>query len=241
VVAYRLDFSVPGNDNLGSNMSRLCFRCRAGPEKSQAWIDTNVSEMALDQTTSLSLLERVRLRNTAAWNKLCDLYLPMVIQWCRWGAVREDDISDISQEVFLAVSKYIDSFRRSEKGQSFRAWLRTITKHKIIDFARGRGDEAHAAGGSDAQRKLVDVPAIADESTDEQVISKENAILYARAMAIVVAEFPEWYRIAFTLLVIQERSPQEVADMVDKRVSAVYNVKARILRRLRTEFTELLM
>jgi RNA polymerase sigma-70 factor (ECF subfamily) len=191
-------------------------------------------------TTSLSLIERVQANDSLAWTQLQDLYAPLIVQWCRWAGVQEHEIADIGQEVFLAVTRNIQRFSKSEPGQSFRGWLRSITQSKIIDAHRARGQLPLANGGTDALRRMAEVPETlsSDESTAHA--KQEVIILYRRAMEIVARDFPDWYGKAVWALVVDNQTPEHVAEQHQVRISAVYNAKARVLRRLRQEFAELI-
>src|SRR5436309_2947113 len=50
--------------------------------------------------TSLSLLARARTREAAAWERLVDLYAPLVYHWCRRCGLSAEDSADVFQEVF---------------------------------------------------------------------------------------------------------------------------------------------
>lgn len=66
----------------------------------------------------------------------------------------EQDLSDVVQEVFKAVSLNINRFRRDRPGDTFRGCLRTISRSKVNDCFRKKGKEATAAGGSEAHGDL---------------------------------------------------------------------------------------
>src|SRR5262245_36645258 len=88
------------------------------------------------QATSLTLLQRVQARQPDAWERLVDLYAPLVLHWCRRGGLHGDDADDVFQEVFRSLAEHIADFRRDRPGDSFRGWLRTITRNKLLDHFR---------------------------------------------------------------------------------------------------------
>src|SRR6185369_14090212 len=110
------------------------------------------------QATSLTLLQRVQASQPAAWERLVDLYAPLVLHWCRRGGLNGQDADDVFQEVFRSVAEHVGDFRRDRPGDSFRGWLRTITRNKVLDYFRRQQQQAVAAGGSDMQRQLLEVP-----------------------------------------------------------------------------------
>src|SRR5436853_6854235 len=82
--------------------------------------------------TPLSLLQKVRGRDQQAWNQLVDLYGPMVYDWCLRAGLQPADAADVGQDVFMPVARAIGEFRRDRPGDSFRGWLYTITRRKIM-------------------------------------------------------------------------------------------------------------
>ena len=53
-----------------------------------------------DKATSLTLLARVRNQQADAWDRLVDLYAPLVHYWCRRSELSPEDTADVFQEVF---------------------------------------------------------------------------------------------------------------------------------------------
>src|SRR5262245_9179854 len=86
--------------------------------------------------TSRTLLERVRAGEATAWQQLVNLYSPLVLRCCRRWDLQDQDVADVFQEVFQAVALHIGSFRKEKPGDTFRGWLRTITRNKVYDHFR---------------------------------------------------------------------------------------------------------
>src|SRR5436190_19761952 len=90
---------------------------------------------ARDSTsTSRSLLARVHANDPDAWTRLITLYAPLVRHWCRKLSLPDQEIADVFQEVCKAVAGHIQEFRKVEHKDTFRGWLRTITKNKVLDY-----------------------------------------------------------------------------------------------------------
>src|SRR6516162_4092472 len=101
------------------------------------------------QSTSLSLLERARRREPAAWNRLIALYRPLVLYWCRRGGIHGPDAEDVSQEVFAGAAGGLDKFHRDQPGDTFRGWLRGITCNQVLLYQRKTQRQPRGQGGSD--------------------------------------------------------------------------------------------
>src|SRR5580765_1041873 len=108
-------------------------------------------EEPLDHT-SLTLLDRVRRKDKEAWERLVSLYTPLVYHWCIIAGLQAADAEETAQEVFLAVARAVVSFHRDQDGDTFRGWLRIITRNKIFDHAVPPGGGGQ--GGSAAQKRL---------------------------------------------------------------------------------------
>jgi RNA polymerase sigma-70 factor (ECF subfamily) len=191
-------------------------------------------------TTSRSLLERVKRDEPAAWDRLVTLYAPLVYQWCRSWGLREQDATDIIQDVFQSVAVHIGTFRKERAGDTFRGWLHTITRNKVHDFFRRRVREPEGVGGSEAQAHLAQLPAPGPH--EDSSLSEEHGerALMARALELIRHEFAERTWQAFYRTAIEGRSAPEVADELSMSAGAVRVAKSRVLQRLREELGDLI-
>jgi RNA polymerase sigma-70 factor, ECF subfamily len=187
-------------------------------------------------TTSRSLLARVTANDPAAWDRLITLYAPLVWHWCRKLALPEQEIADVFQEVCKAVAGHIRDFRKDRAADTFRGWLRTITKNKVLDHFRARQREPQAAGGSSAQWRWSQVPeATLDDDADG---SEAYQLLLQRALALIQDEFEERTWRAFARVVMDGVSPRDAAVELGTTAGAVRVAKCRVLHRLRQELGE---
>ncbi len=188
---------------------------------------------------SSTLLEQVRARRPEAWQRLVCLYGPVVYRWCRQYGVARDDAPDLVQEVFAAVALHIDGFHRHRPGDSFTAWLRTVTRNVIRGCFRSRHDRAVAQGGSDAQEWFLQVPEL-PEPVEASDSPETSSWIMPIGLDLVRAEFENHTWEAFRRVVIERQSPARVAVDLGMTIAAVYQAKSRVLRRLRQELDGLL-
>jgi RNA polymerase sigma-70 factor (ECF subfamily) len=188
-----------------------------------------------DPPTSVSLLQRLRTDDQEAWQRLYKLYAPLVAHWCQRGGVRAADIDDVCQDVFRAVAGGLSGFRRERPGDTFRGWLHGITRFKVVDHFR-KNQRNEGEGGSDAQRRLLDLPVPEMDDNDEVEISS----LYHRALEMVRAEFEERTWQAFWRVAIDGLTPAVVASELGVSAAAIRQAKSRILRRLKEEVGDLI-
>jgi RNA polymerase sigma-70 factor (ECF subfamily) len=188
-------------------------------------------------STSSSLLQRVRANDAGAWERLVDLYAPLVYHWCRRGRLPPEDTADVFQEVFRAVAEHIGTFRHDRPGDSFRGWLRTITRSKVCDHLRRMADQPQAPGGTDAQRLLHEVPA-PDADEEDPAEAGLVAQQLRRVLEAIRGEFEERTWRAFWEVQMEGRGTDEVGAELGMTAAAVRKAKFRVLRRLREEMGE---
>ncbi|MBN1178329.1 MAG: RNA polymerase sigma factor [Anaerolineae bacterium] len=86
-------------------------------------------------TSDEELVEQAQAGDEAAFNLLCDRYLPRVYSRLR-AMVPLDAVEDVTQEVFIAALRGLNRFG----GRStFRTWLAAIVRHKAADYFRAQG------------------------------------------------------------------------------------------------------
>lgn len=192
-----------------------------------------------DSRTSTTLLRLAQGNDPAAWHRLVNLYSPLVYRWCRQAGLQDADCVDLGQEVFRAVARKLGDFRRDRAGDSFRGWVRAITRNKLRDHFRAQAAAAEPVGGSTARDVLGQIPDTADDSAAEP-LREETALLYRRALDLIAAEFEPQTWQAFWRVAVEDQKPADVAQALGVTPNAVYLATSRIRRRLREEFADLL-
>jgi RNA polymerase sigma-70 factor (ECF subfamily) len=191
-----------------------------------------------NERTSSTLLERARRQDPLAWGRLVDLYTPLVWRWCRRLNVKPEDTEDVCQEVMRAVHRALPAFRRDRPGDSFRAWLRTITRRKVVDQWHRRSP-ADGEGGSDAVSRLQGVPDPEADVTPHGDDDLELGILYRRAVRVIRGECEDRTWTAFWRVTIDDEPVEAVAAALQMSPNAVYLARSRIRKRLRELLVEL--
>jgi RNA polymerase sigma-70 factor (ECF subfamily) len=137
--------------------------------------------------------------------------------------------------VFKAVATGLDGFRRDRPGDTFRGWLRGITRYKILDHIRRRAGDVEAQGGSEALKQLHQ---LAEQELPEDT-EDDLGGLYRRALELVRGEFEPRTWEAFWRSAVDGQSPAEIAAALGVTPAAVRKAKSRVLHRLRQEVGDL--
>jgi RNA polymerase sigma-70 factor (ECF subfamily) len=187
---------------------------------------------AASGSTDSSLLRQARQRQSGAWQKLVELYGPLVYGWSRRANLQAADAADIVQEVLAAAAAGLDTFEKRPDG-GFRAWLRSITGHKISDHLRRRQRGPQSVGGSGAVAQFQQVPSPEDLLPEESGAMRERARIVHTALEELRGEIEERTWQAFWRTTIEGQSAAEVAAALGMKTGAVYQAKSRTLIRLR--------
>jgi RNA polymerase sigma-70 factor (ECF subfamily) len=188
--------------------------------------------------TSQSLLERVRLRDAAAWSRLVDLYSPLVCHWCRKTGLGPEETADVVQETFLAVATHLPKFQKQNPSDTFRGWLRVIARNKIRDVFRRQHRQPQGQGGTTARQQFENLPDVSEIEISEGDRAEEQRLLLRQALELVRGEFEDVTWQAFYRVVVDGRSAQDAALDLDTTAGAVRQAKYKVLRRLRQELDE---
>jgi RNA polymerase sigma-70 factor (ECF subfamily) len=192
-----------------------------------------------EQGTSLTLLARSRANEPGAWDRLVRLYAPLVRNWCLAAGVQDADADDVVQEVFQAALHGLAGFRRDRPGDTFRGWLRGITRHLLVQQFRRAQRQPRGSGGSAAFERIQEVPAPAAELAEDDSPAEMQG-LYRRALEQVRGEFEERTWQMFWMATVEERTPAAVAELMGVSAAAVRKAKSRVLHRLREEMGDLI-
>ena len=195
--------------------------------------------------TSLTLLERVRheslcgdgavRRDNEAWNRLVELYTPLLFHWSLRTGLNEAESEDLVQEVFAALLTKLRTFERLRDG-SFRKWLQVVTVNKCRErFRRKQLPTVNGDGGSDPLSAVADPATLAEFWEDDY-----RQQLVQRAMQIMQAEFSEKVWQACHQHIVLSRPAAEVAEELGITANAVRVYSSRVLARLRVELSDLL-
>lgn len=195
------------------------------------------------ERTSTEFLERLRSRESEAWNTFLRIYVPLIRFWCLQSGfgLAWPERQDISQEVCAKVSAGIHKFDHNRKESSFRGWLRTITNNQIRDYFRARKkNENVTVLIGDNDYAVCPVAFLGeDENDDPECEAKELIVLTRQVMKQVKMQVKEKSWEVFRLQLVEGKDSSEIAEMMGMTGDAVRQIRSRILKRIREEFAKL--
>jgi RNA polymerase sigma factor (sigma-70 family) len=190
--------------------------------------------------TSLSLLERLRgSTESESWDRLVELYAPLIRAWLRRYDVQDSDAHDLMQEVLLAVSKDLGSFEHRGQPGAFRGWLKAILLNRLRKFWRARDRRPQARGDSDIDARLAQLD---DPSSEMSRIWNREHDQYVLRQLLDLAEphfAPNTWK-AFCRVALDGAKADVVGQEMGISRNAVVIAKCRVLSWLRQESEDLI-
>ena len=187
-----------------------------------------------NETTRSSVLKAVAdTENTAAWNRLFDLYAGFVFSMARHKGLKPEDADDIVQVVFADLARNLPTFKYDRKKGRFRSYLTGLVNWRVMDRLKASKrdaelkanfwEEAKAAGGDD------------DFSEREwQVAAMEEAL---RRMKPSVS--PEHYA-AFVASAVEGQDTDVVTKLYGISCDSLYQIRKRLTAKLHDKLAEVL-
>ncbi|HEV3261471.1 MAG TPA: sigma-70 family RNA polymerase sigma factor [Gemmataceae bacterium] len=190
--------------------------------------------------TPISLLERLRLRPDAqAWQRLVDLYSPLIRNWLRRYALHAADADDLTQDVLGVLVRELPQFHHDLRPGAFRRWLRTVTVNRIRNFWRARKARPMATGDSDFEH-VLDQLEDPDSGLSRLWDHEHDQHVIRRLLELIEPEFEPATWKAFRRLVLDGEPTAKVAAELGISPNAVRIAKSRILTRFRQEIDGLI-
>src|SRR5277367_921320 len=116
--------------------------------------------MTKDPTTRASLLLRLRdPGDQPAWTEFVDRYAPLVYGYARKQGLQDADAADLSQDVLAAVAGAVKRLEYDPGRGSFRNWLFTAVRRKLLNWRAAQNNRVRGSGDSDTHRLLEQCPA----------------------------------------------------------------------------------
>jgi RNA polymerase sigma-70 factor (ECF subfamily) len=157
------------------------------------------------------LVDRAQKGDGQAFEALYQRYLPRVYNRLR-ALIPQEDVDDLTQDVFLAVVRSLTSFERSS---TFVTWLYSITNHKISDYYRHRKkrEGVERSFASQEVRLVVSDPSA---SAEDRALVRQ-----------VLRQLPERYRQVLLLRFAEDLSFKEIAQVMDLSLEATKSLYRR--------------
>ena len=183
-------------------------------------------------STSASLISRARVGDATAWQRLVEVYSPVVYRWAKSAGLQDSDASDVMQEAFSDVARGLPRFRKEKPSDSFRGWLWVIARNRLRQHFNRISREPRGVGGSAHVDQIHRVPDFLQTDLLPDEVQVKSAVVH-RALELIRDEFQQRTWQAFWQLTVSGQSASDIASELGMNEKAVRQAKYRVLCRLR--------
>jgi RNA polymerase sigma-70 factor (ECF subfamily) len=186
------------------------------------------------ENEEIQLIEEAKKGDLAAFEKLILSYEKMIYNYCLRMTNSREDAEDLTQEVFIRLYKSLKRFRGRSK---FSTYVYRIAHNICIDHYRKSkvGIIFLSQPKNSEDDREMDLPA-AEPSPEETALQKEQQELLLQC----IAQLKPNYRTIIVLREIQERSYEEIAEILNMPLGTVKSHLSRARTALREAVRPLL-
>ncbi len=196
--------------------------------------------------TRATLIQRLKnWQDQSSWQDFFDTYWKLIYCVALKSGLTEVEAQDVVQETMVSVAKQMPAFKYDPAIGSFKAWLLTLTRWRIVDQFRKRGPLVeHNPFPNDTETGTRTVDKVADplsQDLDRLWDAEWEENLLEAAMAKTKRRVdPQKFQI-FDLYVNKEWDPARVAEAFAIPVAQVYLAKHRVTEVIKEEVKRLEM
>lgn len=186
--------------------------------------------MVGEDTRSDAEVVALTLRERDAFAVLISRYEAKLDRYVRrLGVRRDEDRSDLLQDIFIKVYRNLHSF---DSALSFSAWIYRIAHNETMSWFRKRNarPEGHLVEDSEAALGYV----VSSQESSSVPLNAHDRELVAKALDLL----PEKYRTILVLRFFEERTYEEIADILKIPMGTVATLVFRAKDRLRKILVE---
>jgi len=187
--------------------------------------------------TRASLL--IRLRDTQdqeAWRQFIEINSSLIYGFARRRGLQDADAADLMQEVLRSVSMAMGHLNYDPARGSFRGWLYTITRNKLVTFLDRQKRLIRGTGESGTHERLAEEP-LPEEDHEWDEEYERRLFAWAAERVRTAASESVWQ--AFWQTAVDGKAPKDVAKSLGISVGAVYVAKSRILAQVKAQIQQL--
>ncbi|HBF18523.1 MAG: RNA polymerase subunit sigma-70 [Owenweeksia sp.] len=174
------------------------------------------------------LISLLQQKDEKAFAELFRQYSGLVYNTALGLVQNQQEAEDLVQEVFVSVLQYVSDFRGDS---SLKTWIYRLTISSSLDYLRAQKRQKRGSMFSFLsfrnEESWMHQPDFNHPGV--QLENKERASILFKA----ISQLPENQKVAFTLSKLEDKSYQEIADIMECTVSSVESLLHRARQKLR--------
>jgi RNA polymerase sigma factor (sigma-70 family) len=195
--------------------------------------------------TRWTLIERLKnWDDQESWREFFDAYWKLIYGVARKAGLSPEDAQDVVQETVVSVCKAMAKFKADPQRGSFKGWLLTVTRNRIIDRQRKKRREpapaSHATGGESRSTRTEErIPDPAGNAFDDLWNAEWERNVIALALEKLERQTSVRHYQIFLLHVIKQHPAEQVATLTGVDTDQVYLIKHRLAPQFRAALEQL--
>jgi RNA polymerase sigma-70 factor (ECF subfamily) len=165
-----------------------------------------MDQAKLNQLSDEAVVDLVCRGNQEAYATIVKRYQQPLLRYARYLLSNPDDAMDAVQEGFIAAYKYLNSFNPSMK---FSSWLYRIVHNQAMNTLRKRKNVV----STDELPNIVATKINHEEDQERRELKRQ--------LDNHLQELPTKYRVVLTLYYIEEKSYQEISDILRMPINTI--------------------
>ena len=170
------------------------------------------------------LAEQIRNGDNGAMREFCSLYVPHLKAVCARYIADGEDVSDVLQETLISIVTHISDFHYLRQG-SLKAWATRIAVNESLNFIR-----------RNRRRELMFQEQYIGDIAEEEDPPIED--IPPEVIQQMVRQLPTGYRTVFNLYVFEDKSHQEIAQLLgcsaNTSISQLHKAKNLLAKMIQT-------
>ena len=167
---------------------------------------------------------QIRNGDNGAMREFCSLYVPHLKAVCARYIADGEDVSDVLQETLISIVTHISDFHYLRQG-SLKAWATRIAVNESLNFIR-----------RNRRRELMFQEQYIGDIAEEEDPPIED--IPPEVIQQMVRQLPTGYRTVFNLYVFEDKSHQEIAQLLgcsaNTSISQLHKAKNLLAKMIQT-------
>ncbi|MFB9973831.1 MULTISPECIES: RNA polymerase sigma factor [Allobacillus] len=176
----------------------------------------------MDEIQEKKLIRQALEGNDLAFRDLIEAYYKTIERFARQIGVQEDDLADVTQEVFIKVYRFLSKYSRGK----FSTWLYSITLNVSKDLFKKQKRE------SEKRKKFSELPSI-ESYVENHFLSENEQLLHN-----TIQQMEDKYRIPIVLFYFHDQSINEIAAITKTKEATIKTHLKRGKERLKEALKE---
>ncbi|NQZ56191.1 MAG: RNA polymerase sigma factor [Lentisphaeraceae bacterium] len=188
--------------------------------------------------TRSTLLNRVKDPNDeAAWEDFVDFYHGFIQMILNKMRIAQSEREDLTQEIIIKLWASLQAFDLDNNRAKFRTWLSTVIRNTCLDYLQSTKSRKQREDNSAREDGEFAIFSVIPSELD-QIIDQEWAQYMLERVIEHLKQFFSGKAIDVFLLSCENKSVDEISQLLDIPANTVYVLRSRVKNRFMAELKQ---